>query len=177
MFDLCDTFSSSSDEEEINNEINNNINHQIVVKRVIRPRIHFNFLHVSSFKERFRVSPTTADNVLNIIGRFIEHKTKKNNALDAKQQLLVALHFFGSGCQYHGVGDMHGIHASTVCRIINRVAREIIRCMFSSQICWPNTNILSVPLRFSRIAGFPRVAGAYILYRFNVLTFSDVIVS
>lgn len=66
-------------------------------KRIIRPRINFNF-SVQSFKERFRVSPTVADCVHNIIGPLIAHKTMKNFALDPRQQLLVALHFFGSGC-------------------------------------------------------------------------------
>lgn len=152
MFSLC---FSSSDEEEINDQNHN----QIALKRVIRPRINFAFLRVSSFKERFRVSPTTAENVLNIIGPLIQHRTMKNNALDAKQQLLVALHFFGTGCQYHCVGDTHGIHASTVCRIINRVVRAILNSMFNSVVRWPSANRWQIPVRFGLIAGFPRVAG------------------
>lgn len=156
---LCESSSElSSDEENIEIIVENGGNRRIE-KRKIRQRINFDFL-LSSFKERFRVSPSTAETILNKIGLIISHKTKKNHALDARQQLLVALHFFGCGSQYHCVGDMHGVHASTVCRIINRVTKTVNETMFTSEVCWPN-NILSVPLGFSHIAGFSRVAGKY----------------
>lgn len=153
---LCDT---SSDEDEIENIDYNNVMIQQRSRRQIRPRINFVLGQVSSFKQRFRIAPMTADTILNIIGPIIKHRTKRNHALDPRQQLLIALHFFGSGCQYHCVGDMHGVHASTVCRIINRVTTAVIQTLFISQVGWPNTNILSIPLAFSCIAGFPRVAG------------------
>lgn len=155
MFNPYDTSSSSSSEDE--SESNNNIISSR--KRVIRPRINFNFMLVSSFKERFRVAPTTVENILNVIGPLIRHRTSKNHALDSKQQLLIALHFFGSGSQYHCIGDMHGVHASTVCRIINRVSRAIITTMFDRHVCWPTTDVFLVPFGFSLIAGFPRIGG------------------
>lgn len=157
---LLYTSDKDEDEEQINNEIENQ-RHPTSVKRVIRPRINFSFMYTSSFKERFRLAPSTAEHVLSIIGPFIKHKTMRNHALTEKQQLLVALHFFGSGSQYHCVGDMHGINASTVCRIINRVCGAIIRTMFSSIVRWPSTNLWTIPIAFSAIAGFPRVAGKY----------------
>lgn len=101
MLNLCDTSSSSEDETD-------NIINLLRQRRVIRPRINFSFPYISSFKERFRVSPTTADNILNIIGPLISHRTLRNHALGPKQQLLIALLFFGSGSQYNCVGDMHG---------------------------------------------------------------------
>lgn len=106
-------FDTSSDEEESDNSTSNN--NVVIVQqntRQIRPRINFEFGQSTSFKQRFRIAPATADAILNIIGPRIEHKTNRNHALSPRQQLLVALHFFGSGCQYHCIGDMHGVHAS-----------------------------------------------------------------
>lgn len=154
MFNLLDT--SSSEDETVQNHVDNYRNQRI--RRIVRPRINFSFMLTGSFKERFRVAPSVATNILNIIGPIISHRTLKNDALDARQQLLISLHFFGGGSQYHCVGDMHGIHASTVCRIINRVCRAIINTLFRSQVCWPHPDQSPVAL-FQIIGGFPNVAG------------------
>lgn len=164
--------SDSSSDDEVNHA-----NIRIYRRqRVIRPRINFNFF-ISSFKERFRIAPSTADNILNIIGPLINHRTSKNHALSPQQQLLTALHFFGCGSQYHCVGDMHGIHASTVCRIISRVSRALIQTLFHSQVCWPNTNPLSIPFGFQLIAGFPRVAGSALTISFLFSSINGVFFS
>lgn len=152
MLNLLNT-SSSEDEIVHNNQTRRR------TRRIVRQRINYNFMLTSSFKERFRIAPSVAENILNVIGPIIAHRTMRNDALDVRQQLLTSLHFFGSGSQYHCVGDMHGVHASTVCRIIDRVSRAIIDTLFRSHVCWPNANESIVPLRFQIIAGFPNVAG------------------
>lgn len=128
-------------------------------KRVFRDRINFEFFLESTFMERFRLSRFATETVLNAIGSVIDHKTDKNHALDPKQQLLVALHFFGNGSQYHSVGDMHGIDKSTVCRIVHRVSRAILGRLFPVYVRWPN-NCTYIAVEFADIADFPRVTGA-----------------
>lgn len=149
--------SSSSDEGE-NAQKQQQPQKQRLRKKIYRDRIHFEFLSESTFIERFRVSRSTAEKVLSSIGPLLKHKTEKNQALEPKQQLLVGLHFYGTGSQYHSVGDMHGIHKSTVCRIINRVSTAILRTLFHVYIRWPN-NSTFIQLKFASLADFPRVMG------------------
>lgn len=149
---LCES-SSSSEEEEINLEMQNRR------RKIYRDRINFDFFLESVFIERFRLSRSAVENVLIAIGPRIDYKTNKNHALNPKQQILVALHFYGNGSQYHSIGDMHGIHKSTVCRIVNRVSRTIVRILFPKYVRWPN-NCAHISGGFFNIAGFPRVAGA-----------------
>lgn len=127
-------------------------------RKIYRDRINFEFFLESVFIERFRVSRSTTEKILIFIGPLIDHRTTKNHALSAKQQILVALHFYGNGSQYHSIGDMHGIHKSTVCRVVNRVSKAVVRTIFPKYVRWPN-DCSHIPVIFRQIAGFPRVAG------------------
>lgn len=149
--------SSSSDEEDDIIVTRTQLQEQRP-RKVFRDRINFEFFLESEFIERFRISRSAAEKVLNAIGSTIDHKCHLNHALVPKQQLLLALHFYGNGSQYHGIGDMHGLHKSTVCRVVNRVTSAIYRILFPVYVRWPN-NCGSISVRFSEIAGFPRVAG------------------
>lgn len=145
--------SSSEEETEENVEIE-----QIQRRRrIYRPRINFNFDN-QEFIRRFRIYPSVAEQVLNVIGERIQHKTQMNHALSPKQQLLIALHFFGNGSQYHGVGDMHGISAPTVCRIVRRVCNAVLNVLFREFVRWPN-HTANIETGFLVMADFPRVAG------------------
>lgn len=146
--------SSSSEEDEI---IHPGLEHRR--RKKYRDRINFDFFLDSVFIERFRLSRSAVEKVLTTIGPHIDHRTNKNRALHPREQILVALHFYGNGSQYHSIGDIHGIHKSTVCRIINRVSRSVIRRLFQQYVRWPN-NCAHISGKFHRIAEFPRVAGA-----------------
>ncbi|KAL7632594.1 UNVERIFIED_CONTAM: hypothetical protein RMT77_017097 [Armadillidium vulgare] len=144
---------SSSDEEELQCVLN--VNKRI---KKFRLRINFNFENSAEFQERFRMSPLKTEQLLQEIGWRLEHRTNKSGALSPKQQLCVALHWFGSGVQYHIIGDMHGINKSTVCRTVANVVRVINRHIFNKIISWP-ANIGEVLEKFYEIANFPQVCG------------------
>ncbi|KAL7632365.1 UNVERIFIED_CONTAM: hypothetical protein RMT77_017323 [Armadillidium vulgare] len=105
------------------------------------------------------MSPLKTEQLLQEIGWRLEHRTNKSGALSPKQQLCVALHWFGSGAQYHIIGDMHGINKSTVCRTVANVVRVINRHIFNKIISWPAANIGEVLEKFYEIANFPQVCG------------------
>lgn len=128
-------------------------------KKRYRDRINFDYFLERDFVERFRMSTSAVEKILNVIGPLLKHRTKFNQALEPRKQLLVALRFFGTGSQYHAVSDMHGIHKSTVCRAVNRVSRAINRTLFHKYVRWPS-NCDHIQGGFSCVAGFPRVAGA-----------------
>lgn len=151
-------YSSSSDEEIVSRiEIQNQEVQR--KKKVYRDRINFDYFLASDFIQRFRISTSAAERVLHFIGARLKHKTELNKALSPKQQLLVALHFFGTGSQYHAVSDMHGVHKSTVCRAVNSVSKAIIHELFQTYVRWPS-NRNYIQAGFFSVAGFPRVAGA-----------------
>ena len=94
------------------------------------------------------------EKILQEIGVELQHNTRKSGALSPKKQLCVALHWLGSGSQYHTITDMHGVHKSTVCRSIKNVVNAVNRLLFRTVISWPE-NIANEVEQFYRIANFP----------------------
>jgi hypothetical protein len=127
--------------------------------RVFRKRINFRFQSFFEFNERFRLSSVKMEVLSNAIGHRLQHETQRNYALSVQQQIQIALHWFGTGCQYHSVGDMHGVSKATVHRCIKRVTMSINRVLGPQLIRWPN-NMMEVVRGFNRIGGLPLVTGA-----------------
>lgn len=126
-------------------------------QRVFRPRINFDSFCVMEFKERFRLRPNEAEFVVTRLApRLID--SNKNMALTPRQQLLVALHWLGNGSQYHGIGDMHGVSKSTVCRSLKRVVNAIVDLLFQEIVRFPDETS-DLAYKFMRKGGFPCVAG------------------
>ncbi|XP_050297261.1 putative nuclease HARBI1 [Anthonomus grandis grandis] len=143
--------SESSDEEE-----------RVFVRRprIFRERISYFYIEDTyEFNERFRLPSAKFYVILNRIEQQLAHDTRRNYALTPKQQLMVALHWLGSGMQYHSAGDMHGISKATVCRIVHKVVLSINRTMLRETVCWPD-DIGRVMYQFKQIAGMPLVCGA-----------------
>jgi hypothetical protein len=89
--------------------------------RVFRKRIHFHFQSFFEFNERFRLSSVKMEVLSNIIGHRLQHEMQRNYALNIQQQMQIALHWFGTGCQYHSVGEMPlciGALSALRCRLI-----------------------------------------------------------
>lgn len=126
-------------------------------RKVYKERINMN---ITDFKERFRITPEEADNILNSIGIMLQSATMKSKALTPKEQFLLGMRFLATGSFYRLNGDAHGVSAATVCRSIKKVINAINERLFDQTICWPqNNDALQIPQSFYRIARFPRVAG------------------
>ncbi len=78
-----------------------------VKRRKFQDRVNFN-LDAADFRERFRLTPTQADELLAEIGHQIGPSSARNRAMPAKEKLLTALRFLASGEFYYSVGDSHG---------------------------------------------------------------------
>lgn len=127
-------------------------------KNMYQKRINFSISNEFSFKESFRINYQQAEYILQNIGDLIKHKTTKNKALTPKQQLLLCLHWLGNGCQYHGVGTMHGVTKGTVCTTVGRVCNAIVENLFPKIVCWPE-NVADIGPNFYIKGGFPNVCG------------------
>lgn len=75
-------------------------------------------------------------------------------------QLLITLRFYATGSHLLAVGDMHGVHVSTVSRIIKRVSTALIR-LRNRYINMPSTDaeIQTSQGEFYSLANFPNVIG------------------
>lgn len=153
MSDLSSLSSLSDDEEE-------NI---VVIQRRIYPdrRNLFEILDEHEFKMRFRLSRESVINILNLIGDQLEPPTKRNKAVCARDQLLLALRFYATASFHQLIGDTVNVNKSTVCRIVRKVSRQLAS-LKNLYIKMPTTNeeISKTNLDFYQIRGFPGVVGA-----------------
>lgn len=111
------------------------------------------------FNERFRLPFQQFVCLLEGLEARLEHPTQRNNALSPHQQLQIALHWLGTGAQYHSISDMHSVSKATVCRIVHYVIDAIDDTLVNELVCWPD-NMGEVVYSFSNIAGMPLVCGA-----------------
>lgn len=135
---------------------------RVIVRRPrnFRERINYNMLqNTYGFNERFRLGfPQFAHLLQQIEGR-LQHLTGRNHALGPHQQLEIALHWLGTGTQYHSIGDMHGVSKATVCRVVQKVVNAIDELVVPDIVRWPD-NVGEIVNGFSNIAGMPLVCGA-----------------
>lgn len=112
------------------------------------------------FKIRFRLDKQTVLHLCSLFGENIQPLTRRNRAIQAVDQLLIALRFFATGSYQRVIGDIFHVEQSTVHRIVHRVATEIAK-LKGTYIKMPTTSEqLSIAHEFYGIAGMPRIIGA-----------------
>jgi hypothetical protein len=91
----------------------------------------------------------------------IEPQTQRNHAVPAILQLFCALRYYASGSFQEVLGDAHGLHKSTISRIIHRVSTALCRRRHQ-YIQFPRQQAQQQDIMedFHDIAGFPRILGA-----------------
>ena len=89
------------------------------------------------FREKFRLPVDAFVHLLEFTAPRLEHRTRRNRTLTARQQLLVFLHFLGANSFYHVMYACHGISTSTVWQIIHRVVPAIL-ILKREFIRWPD---------------------------------------
>lgn len=147
---LTSSSSSESDEDIV----------QVRLARVFkeRPNLSLNFTDFV-FKEKFRISKVSVEYILQRIGGYLVHPTRRNKALEPLEQLLCALHWMGCGAQYHVGADALGLSKATVYRCVKLINELLVEHLLGEEVRWPTVNALAVPQMFMRYANFPRVAG------------------
>ena len=145
---------SSSSEEEIDELLRNRIRRQ---PRNFEERRLLDVENPREFRQKFRLPVDAFEHLLAAVGPQLEHRTRRNRALTARQQLLVFLHFLGTNSFYHVMHSCHGISTSTVWNVIDRVTPAILSLQ-RELVCWPKQP-LRITSKFHDIAGFPCVAG------------------
>lgn len=156
MEELFDIF-NDVDEEEL--EIRAPITR---APRRIHERVN-NFEKWNDFEffTRFRMSKNTASAVLNIIREQITPKKVNNQTVSAEVKFFTTLRFYASSSFLINVGDLNGIHNSTVSKIVKEVS-HCIASLCPDVISLPTTaqDLNELKLGFYKKAKFPNCIGA-----------------
>jgi len=67
------------------------------------------------YTDRFHLTSMKMEEFLSVGGPFLHWETNRSRAASEKQLLQIALHWLGTGGQYHAVGDMHGVSKDSAC--------------------------------------------------------------
>lgn len=77
------------------------------------------------FERRFRLPKYMVAELLDRIGFKLSYLDFKNNPVFARDQILIALRFYATGCFQLVTADLFGVSQSTVSRIVLRVSKAI----------------------------------------------------
>ena len=111
-------------------------------QNVRRPRIFrdrgnpLDVLNDEEFRQRYRMTRPMFFELVNSVQFDLKYDTKRNHALTAAQQLMIALRFFASGSFQQVIGDTINVNKSTVCRTIARVTKALLKQQ-KTIIFWP----------------------------------------
>ncbi|XP_031353425.1 putative nuclease HARBI1 isoform X2 [Photinus pyralis] len=157
--DLLHTSSNTSDEnEELIVELNRRVRHP----RTFRSRPdNFTKWTEEEFRMRFRLCKATTSFLLTLIQDQLVHRSNRNHAVSAMNQLLLTLRLYATGSMLIAVGDFIGVDKSTASRIVKKVTTAI--CTLAGiyiQMPRMENAIRRNQLAFYNIARFPRVIGA-----------------
>ena len=95
-------------------------------RRIFRARVHpLETCSEEELRRRYRFGRRGIQDVIELVRDEIKPKTKRNRAVPPCLQVLIALNFFATGSVQESTAAMHGVHVSTISRIIHRVARAL----------------------------------------------------
>ena len=111
-------------------------------------------------RARFRFGSRSIEFLEQLLGEDIRRTTERNQPVPVKMQILVALRFYATGHFFQVIGDLFGLHKSTVSRIVHRVS-ELLERRKDDFIVFPTVreDINEAMEGFEAIANFPNVVG------------------
>lgn len=149
-------FLSSSSDEDDNNRL----------PRQMRAKINFNYEEMTDqkFLEKFRISKETFQCISYRIAHHMNGPLARENDLSPNEKILLALHWMGSGYQYHVIADCHNVSKQSVGRCVHSFKRAVVDHLFQEVICWPNDpeEINQIPQMFSAIGGMPPIVAGVV---------------
>ncbi|XP_052806599.1 putative nuclease HARBI1 [Mya arenaria] len=117
-------------------------------------------LNDEELRRRFRFGRRGIEYLADLLRENLARETDRSCSLSVEEQVCIALRYYASGSFMQVVGDTHGRHKSTVCRVVDKVTKEIVK-RHKQYIKWPVDEATKrrVKSEFSNIAGFPGVIG------------------
>ncbi|XP_052761947.1 putative nuclease HARBI1 [Mya arenaria] len=118
------------------------------------------YCYEDELRRRFRFGRRGIEYLADLLREDLARETDRSCSLSVEEQVCIALRYYASGSFMQVVGDTHGIHKSTVCRVVDKVTKDIVK-RHKQFIQWPVDEATKrrVKSEFSNIAGFPGVIG------------------
>ncbi|XP_052818457.1 putative nuclease HARBI1 [Mya arenaria] len=117
-------------------------------------------LNDEELRRKFRFGRRGIEYLADLLREDLARETDRSCSLSVEEQVCIALRYYASGSCMQVVGDTHGRHKSIVCRVVDKVTKEIVK-RHKQYIKWPVDEATKrrVKSDFSNIAGFPGVIG------------------
>ncbi|XP_072163239.1 putative nuclease HARBI1 [Diadema setosum] len=131
-------------------------------ERIFRDRLHpLDAYDDHQLRKLYRFSRAGCIAIINRLAPRIQYPTNRNMALPPSLQVFVSLRYFASGSLLDDTSFVHGIHTSTACRTIQRVAHALFD-MRNEVIKFPESpeEVRAANTSFHEIAGMPNIVGA-----------------
>lgn len=115
------------------------------------------------FKENFRVSRPTFRKIVNEIAPHLKGNSVhcSGNAVSPRKRDAIAIYTLGSNAEYRTIGNLFGVHKSTVCTILHEVCSVVESHLLKQYVKLPDRDgFASIAAGFYRKNGFPCVVGA-----------------
>lgn len=126
----------------------------VFTKPLIDMKNPFELLDDASFQRRYRMRKSTFLHIL----QELNFEQRRANSVPPLIQLCITLRFYATGSYQISVADLHGIHRTTVCKIIKLVS-ERLASLCGRTVKFPS-NLADVKSKFRRLCRIPNVIGA-----------------
>lgn len=94
--------------------------------RTLQQRIDADYFTDDEFKNRFRFTKDSVEYIMNLISEDL-NMDARGSPLNPRQQIMITLRYYATGCFQTVAGDLIGVSQSTACRIVHKVSRSIAR--------------------------------------------------
>lgn len=115
------------------------------------------------FREAFRVSKTLFNTICDLLREKLKPKfnfisTKVPTSVE--KQVAICLYKLASCCEYRVVGNVFGVHKSTVKKFIYKVVKAINKILMRRHIKMPDSGEAErISTSFETISGIPQIIG------------------
>lgn len=126
-------------------------------RRLLQPRLDPTlYFSDEEFKNRYRMTKILLVKFEEIVSPYMV-ESKKIWGLSKREKLLITLRFYATGSIQSVLSDFHGVHKSTISRVIHGTTNDI--CNLRSQMIRRFDAISTTQSAFYGRTGFPEVTG------------------
>lgn len=83
-------------------------------RRIYGIRVNYKAVGSNEYNDWFHLTSVKMEEHPSMVGPFLHWKTNQSCTLSEKELLQIALHWLGTGGQYHSVGKMHSVSVASV---------------------------------------------------------------
>ena len=107
------------------------------------------------FRLHFCLTKDSVSDLVKIVDKDLQHKTRRGLPLTPMQQVLIALRFYATGTFQRVIGDLFGVSVFAACTVIHKLLRN----KKGQFLSFPE-NLADNKRKFYDVARFPDVIGA-----------------